>query len=147
MKAAFGVPVGWSDHTEGVAVSLAAVAAGANLLEKHFTLDRGLPGPDHRASLEPDELVHLVRTVREIESAMGDGVKRPAAAELANAAAVRRSLHASRALPAGHVIEAGDLVALRPGNGLPPTDRPRLVGRRVRVAVARGEMLGEDHIE
>jgi N-acetylneuraminate synthase/N,N'-diacetyllegionaminate synthase len=147
MRAAFGVPVGWSDHTEGIRVSLAAVAAGATLLEKHFTLDRTLPGPDHRASLEPDELGELMAAVREIEAAMGDGVKRPAPAEAANAALVRRSLHASRALPAGHVLDAADLVALRPGTGLPPALRDRLVGRRLRVKVERGEMLAEGHLD
>jgi len=147
MRTAFGVPVGWSDHTEGLQVSLAAVAAGAKLLEKHFTLDRGLPGPDHLASLEPGELTALVRAVREIEVALGDGVKRPADSELPNAAVVRRSLHASRPLPAGHVLQAADLVALRPGTGLPPTLRDRLVGRKLRVSVERGEMLAEGHLD
>jgi N,N'-diacetyllegionaminate synthase len=147
MKAAFGVPVGWSDHTDGIKVSLAAVAAGASLLEKHFTLDRGLPGPDHLASLEPGELAALVKAVREVESALGDGVKRPAASEQANAAVVRRSLHASRPLPAGHVLRAEDLVVLRPGTGLPPSLRDRLVGRKLRVGVERGEMLAERHLD
>ena len=147
MEAAFGVPVGWSDHTEGIQVSLAAVAAGARLLEKHFTVDRDLPGPDHRASLEPGELAALVQAVREVGSALGDGVKRPMLSELANAAVARRSLHASRPLPAGHVLEAADLIALRPGTGLPPAFRDRLTGRTLRVAVERGEMLGEGHVD
>lgn len=147
MAAAFGVPVGWSDHTEGLRLSLAAVAAGATLLEKHFTLDRDLPGPDHRASLEPGELAELVQAIREVGVALGDGRKRPMPSELANAAVARRSLHASRALPVGHVLTAGDLAALRPGTGLPPSLRDRLVGRRVRVAVERGEMLSERHLD
>ena len=147
MEAAFGVPVGWSDHTEGIDISLAAVAAGARLVEKHFTVDRGLPGPDHRASLEPEELTTLVRAIRQAESALGDGVKRPMPSELANAAVARRSLHASRPLPAGHVLQAPDLIALRPGTGLPPSLRDRLAGRRLRVAVERGEMLSERHLE
>jgi N-acetylneuraminate synthase/N,N'-diacetyllegionaminate synthase len=147
MRAAFGVPVGWSDHTEGIEVSVAAVAAGAAVLEKHFTLDRTLPGPDHRASLEPGELSAMVRTIREIEAAMGDGVKRPAAAELANTAAARRSLHVSRALPQGHVLDQNDLIALRPGTGLSPALRDRLVGRKLRVALQRGEMLAEGHLD
>ncbi len=146
MRRAFGVPVGWSDHAEGIEISLAAVAAGATLLEKHFTLDRAMPGPDHRASLEPGELSAMTRTIREIERAMGDGVKRPVQAEVTNAAAARRSLHASRALPTGHVLEAADLVALRPGTGLMPALRDRLVGRRLRMAVERGEMLAERHL-
>ncbi len=147
MRATFGVPVGWSDHTDGIEVSLAAVAAGADLLEKHVTLDRGMPGPDHGASLEPGELAALVRGVRDVQAAMGDGVKRPAASELANLPIVRRSLHATGALPAGHVLTVGDMVALRPGTGLPPSQRDRLVGRRLRSAVARGEMLDERHVD
>ena len=147
MQAAFGVPVGWSDHTEGIQVSLGAVAAGAKLLEKHFTVDRQLPGPDHLASLEPGELAALVRAVRQVDSALGDGVKRPMPSELANAAVARRSLHATRPLPAGHVLKAADLIALRPGTGLPPALRDRIVGRSLRVAVERGEMLGERHLD
>jgi N-acetylneuraminate synthase/N,N'-diacetyllegionaminate synthase len=147
MRTAFGVPVGWSDHTVGIQVSLAAVAAGAALLEKHFTADRTLPGPDHAASLEPQELSALVRSIREIESALGDGVKRPTASEAANTAVVRRSLHASRSLSAGHVLQPDDLIALRPGSGLSPALRDRLVGRRLRVGVERGEMLAERHLD
>lgn len=147
MRAAFGVPVGWSDHTAGIEISLAAVAAGAAVLEKHFTLDRTLPGPDHRASLEPAELSALVQSVRSIEAALGDGLKRPAASELANVAAARRSLHLARALPAGHVLARTDLVALRPGTGLSPALRDRLVGRKLRVGVEGGEMLSERHLD
>ena len=147
MRAAFEVPVGWSDHTEGIAISLAAVAAGAAMLEKHFTLDRSLPGPDHRASLEPGELSTMVRTIREVETALGDGVKRPAASELSNAAAARRSLHASRTLPPGHVLDEADLISLRPGTGLSPALRSRLVGRRLRVRLERGEMLAEGDLD
>ena len=146
MRAAFGVPVGWSDHTEGLQVSLAAVAAGADLLEKHVTLNRNLPGPDHRSSLEPEELAELVRAVREVELAMGDGVKRPVASEAATSEVARRSLHAARALPAGHLLETGDLIALRPGTGISPALRDRVVGRRLKVAVAGGEMLGEHQL-
>jgi N,N'-diacetyllegionaminate synthase len=146
MRRAFGVPVGWSDHTAGSNVTLAAVAAGASLIEKHFTIDRQLPGPDHRASLEPNELATLVAAVREAEAAMGDGRKRPVPAEAANAAVVRRSMHAARRLPAGHVLQEQDLVALRPGTGIPPSARAGLVGRALRVEVLRGEMLQEHHL-
>jgi N,N'-diacetyllegionaminate synthase len=146
MRRVFGVPVGWSDHTEGLYPSIAAVAAGASLLEKHFTLDRTLPGPDHRASLEPGELTQLVAAVRETEATLGDGIKRPAPSEASNARLVRRSVHAARPLPAGHVLALQDLVALRPGNGLPPSSIGRLVGRSLRVELARGEMLREEHL-
>ena len=146
MRRVFGVPVGWSDHTEGLYPSIAAVAAGASLLEKHFTLDRTLPGPDHRASLEPGELTQLVAAVRETEATLGDGIKRPAPSEASNARLVRRSVHAARPLPAGHVLALPDLVALRPGSGLPPSTIGRLVGRSLRVELARGEMLREEHL-
>jgi N-acetylneuraminate synthase/N,N'-diacetyllegionaminate synthase len=146
MRRVFGVPVGWSDHTEGLFPSIAAVAAGASLLEKHFTVDRTLPGPDHLASLEPDELTALIAGVRETEAALGDGVKRPAPSETANALLVRRSLHAARPMPAGHVLAQSDLVALRPGSGLPPSIVGRLVGRSLRVELTRGQMLREEHL-
>jgi N,N'-diacetyllegionaminate synthase len=141
MTERLGVPVGFSDHTEGDEVALAAVALGACVLEKHFTLDRSLPGPDHRASLEPDELAALVRRVRRVEAALGDGVKRPAEAELANAAVVRRSLAAARELRAGEVLTRELVTALRPGTGLPPSALSEVVGRRLRRDVARHALL------
>ena len=147
MRAAFGVPTGWSDHTDGLTVSVAAAARGADLLEKHFTLDRRLPGPDHQASLEPGELAELVRQVRTVEAAMGSGEKRPAASEAAVAAVARRSLHARASLPAGHRLAPADLLAVRPGTGIPPSRAAQLVGRRLRRAVGAGEMLREDDLE
>jgi N,N'-diacetyllegionaminate synthase len=146
MRSTFDVPVGWSDHTEGIEIALAAVALGAELLEKHFTLDRNLPGPDHSASLEPAELTRLVAAVRAVESARGDGVKRPTPAELDTARVVRRSLHARRDLPKGHVLVDGDLVALRPGTGLAPAARGDVIGRALLVALRRGEILGAEHL-
>ena len=146
MRRGFGVPVGWSDHTPGVTVGVAAVAAGASLIEKHFTMDQNLPGPDHQASLEPDALTTFIAAIREAHAAMGDGNKRPVAAEAAIAAVVRRSMHAARSLPAGHVLEDGDLVALRPGTGIPPSSSNRLLGRALRVKVSRGEMLQDQYL-
>jgi N,N'-diacetyllegionaminate synthase len=146
MRRRFDVPVGWSDHTEGIDVALAAVALGAELLEKHFTLDRGLPGPDHKASLEPAEIGRLVAGVRAVTAARGDGVKTPTAGELATAQVVRRSLHASRDLPKGHVLRDADLVALRPGTGLAPSARSDVIGRALRVPVGRGEIICEEHL-
>ena len=119
---AFAVPVGYSDHSAGVGVAPWAVAAGACILEKHFTLDRSLPGPDHRASVEPDELAELVRTIRLVERALGDGVKRVAEGERANRTAVRKSLVTRRAIAAGETIRREDLTCKRPrrrtGSGL-----------------------------
>lgn len=143
MRAAFGCPVGWSDHTAGISISLAAVALGAELLEKHFTTDRNLPGPDHKASLEPDELAALVRGVRAVESSLGDGTKRPRPAEIPLRAVARRSLHAAHDLEAGHVLAPGDLVALRPGSGISPAKLDAVLGRTLRRRVAAGTRLEE----
>jgi N-acetylneuraminate synthase len=144
--ARFGVPVGLSDHTLGLTIAIAAVARGARWLEKHFTLDRTLPGPDHQASLEPAELAALVRAVRAVEAALGDGVKRPVPAELPVRAVARKSVVAARDLPAGALIGPDDLVVLRPGTGLPPGRLRDLVGRRTARAVVAQTPLAEDDL-
>lgn len=120
MAAAFGLPVGYSDHTLGCDVALAAVARGATVIEKHFTLDRTLPGPDHAASLEPDELIRLLAGIRTIERALGSPRKSPAAAEMANRQVARRSLVAARPIRRGEPIGPADLTHKRPGTGIPP---------------------------
>ncbi|HEV2080915.1 MAG TPA: N-acetylneuraminate synthase [Brevundimonas sp.] len=120
MGEAFGVPIGYSDHTLGIAVSTAAVALGARVIEKHFTLSRSRPGPDHAASLEPGELAALVRAIRDVEAALGDGVKSPSPVELPNRPIARRSLVASRAVSAGEVWTADAVTAKRPADGLSP---------------------------
>lgn len=119
LAAAFGLPVGLSDHTPGIAIALAAVARGACVVEKHFTLDRNLPGPDHLASLEPDQLATMVRDIRQVEAALGDAVKRPAAAELKNIAVARRGLVAARAIAKGEVFTADSLAVKRGGGDSP----------------------------
>ena len=141
---AFDVPVGYSDHTTGTEIASAAVALGACVIEKHFTISRDLPGPDHRASLEPDELAAMVRCIRNVEAALGDGGKRPAFEEANTAAVARRSLVAARYIPAGTVMTEELIVILRPGTGLPPTMRPQLIGRRVRRDIERGTLLSLD---
>jgi N,N'-diacetyllegionaminate synthase len=141
MAHAFGVPVGWSDHTLGIEVSLAAVAMGASVIEKHFTLDRTLPGPDHAASLSPEELKALVAGIRTVESALGNGRKVPAPSENATAKVARRSLYFRTALDADHRIEADDLIALRPEGGIPPALMPQIVGRRLKAGVADGSRV------
>lgn len=147
MRRAFGVPVGWSDHTMGTAVGLAAVSMGAKLLEKHLTLDRSLPGPDQRVSLEPSEFSDLVSNVRLVESALGDGEKRPVASEIPLATVARRSLHATRAIEPGAVVGPDDVVALRPAGGLAPSRRPWVIGRSTVVAIGPGEMLREEQFD
>lgn len=137
----FGVPVGFSDHTPGWEVALAAVALGACVIEKHLTLDRARPGPDHAASLDPPALASLVRGVRLVESALGDGVKRPAPCEAEVAAVARRSLVATRDLPRGAILQPGDLEPLRPGTGLSPAALPSVLGRRLALDLARGTPL------
>lgn len=146
MAAAFGVPVGYSDHTLGNEVALAAVARGACIVEKHFTLDRALPGPDHRASSEPAELAALVSGIRRVEAALGDGRKRPASSEADTAAVARRSLVAARDLAAGSVLTEDTLTAKRPGTGLPPAMRSFLVGRTLRADAAAGSMITLDMV-
>lgn len=140
----FGTPVGLSDHSTGLTVAIAAVARGAAYLEKHFTLDRNLPGPDHQASLLPDELRALVTAVREVESALGDGVKRPAPSELPVRDVARKSLVAARDLPAGTVLTREDLDVLRPGTGLSPAALPTVLGRRVARAISHHTPITED---
>lgn len=129
MRRAFNLPVGYSDHTTGIEIACAAVALGATVIEKHFTLDRNLPGPDHKASLEPDELASLVRSIRHIELALGSASKVPTASELPNRAMARRSLVAARPIKAGEVFGANNIVAKRAEHGLSPMLWDQVIGR------------------
>jgi len=128
LRHAFGLPVGYSDHTEGVLIPVAAVARGAVLIEKHFTLDRTMPGPDHRASLEPDELSRMVREIRTIALALGDGSKSPQASEWDTRKAARQQVVVTRALRAGETFGRADLSTARSGHGQAPTALWGLVG-------------------
>jgi N-acetylneuraminate synthase len=147
LRKAFGVPVGWSDHTLGIHISLAAVARGANLLEKHLTLDRNLPGPDHVASMEPNAFREMVKAAREIEAAIGEEYKRLQPSERNTAAVARRSIHIAVDMPAGHNIRREDLVLLRPGNGIPPSQLARIVGRRIGQPMLAGTILKYEDLE
>ena len=147
LEAAFGGPVGYSDHTAGLEVALAAVALGACVIEKHFTLDRSLPGPDHAASLEPNELVALVLGIRKVEAALGDGLKRAAASEAGTAAVARKSLVAARYLKAGTVLQENMLTAKRPGSGLSPALRRHVLGRTLRVDLPANTLLTLDMLQ
>ena len=146
LKSAFGLPVGYSDHTSGIEIAIAAVALGAEVIEKHFTLDRSLPGPDHSASLEPVELRQMVTAIRHVEAALGTGIKAPAPCELPNISVARKSVVAARTLPAGHQLATGDLEIKRPGNGLAPKLLPALIGRTLRASVAKDEIINWDHL-
>ncbi|OCW57001.1 N-acetylneuraminate synthase family protein [Hoeflea olei] len=135
MAEALGEAVGYSDHTAGIEVAPIAVAAGAQLVEKHITLDRTMEGPDHSASLEPGELRAMIEGIRRAELIRGDGVKAPRPVEMETRALVRKGLKFGRALPEGHVIGAGDLVPLRPETGLPPARLKGLIGKRLARSV------------
>lgn len=146
MKQAFALPVGYSDHTMGIAVPIAAAALGAEVIEKHLTLDRNLPGPDHSASLEPGEFKEMVVAIRQVEKSLGDGIKRPAPGELAVMPAARRSLVAARDIAAGEMITESCLTARRPGTGIPPNFWDVVVGRQARRDIAAGSILSWDMI-
>jgi N-acetylneuraminate synthase/N,N'-diacetyllegionaminate synthase len=147
LRSAFKYPVGFSDHTEGIITSLAAVAMGACVVEKHFTLDKSLPGPDHSASLDPGELKELVKGIRQIESAMGTGERRlsPAEAEIKKVA--RRSIIAGKDIPKGTMITEDMLVLKRPGTGLHPDFLPHIIGSRSRAAVRRDQLIRLNDID
>lgn len=141
LSTAFGLPVGYSDHTQGIAISLAAAARGASMLEKHFTLNRNMSGPDHKASLEPDEFCELVLNVRRIGVAIGDGRKVPAPSELANKQIARKSLVATVPVSAGQTFTKDNLGAKRPGGGLSPMDYWTLLGRNASRDFGPDEMI------
>jgi sialic acid synthase SpsE len=130
IREAFGVRVGYSDHTVGIEVAISAVSLGAVIIEKHFTLDRNLPGPDHKASLEPAELKAMVSAIRNVEQAMGDGIKRPSTSEGKNMVIARRSIVAARAIHAGETYSEENLTVKRPGNGMSPMRWDEVIGRK-----------------
>jgi N-acetylneuraminate synthase len=138
MKESFGLPVGYSDHTLGIEVSLAAVALGACVIEKHFTLDKTLPGPDHQASIEPYELASLVKGIRIVQDSLGHGRKEPAASEANTAKVARKSLVAAQDIPADTILTEELITVKRPGTGLPPSLRSSLVGRKVQRLIPAG---------
>ncbi len=138
MTEVFGLPVGYSDHTAGIAVSLAAVARGATIIEKHFTLDRDLPGPDHKASLTVPELTQLVAGIRAVSASLGDGIKRPQAVELSTRELVRQRIIAVRDLPAGHIVTTDDVRTARSSTGLFAADFWDCIGARLTEAVGAG---------
>lgn len=130
MKDVFGYPVGYSDHTQGIEVDLAAVALGATVIEKHFTLDRNLPGPDHKASLEPDELKAMVDGIRKIELALGTGEKKPSEVEMKNRLVARKSIVAKRSIKKGDVLTENNITTKRPGSGINPMKWNDVLGTR-----------------
>ncbi len=141
MGSEFGVKVGYSDHTLGIEIPIAAAALGACVLEKHFTLDRGMEGPDHKASLEPDELKAMVQAVRHIECALGDGLKIPSPSEQKNIAVARKSIVAACAIEVGEVFTADNLTAKRPGTGLSPMRWDNVLGLEASRTYRKDEQI------
>jgi N,N'-diacetyllegionaminate synthase len=143
----FGVKTGYSDHTAGIEVPIAAVALGATVIEKHFTLDRNLPGPDHLASLEPDELIAMVKGIRNIEVALGNGIKEPSESEQKNIAIARKSLHYKSNLNKGHILRNSDFIALRPGNGISPMNIDLLIGQELKININQHQIVDFEDIK
>jgi N,N'-diacetyllegionaminate synthase len=137
----FGVDVGYSDHTSGIEIAVAAVAMGASVIEKHLTIDRCLPGPDHRASLEPAEFASMVGAIRNLERAMGDGIKRPCAGEARNAAVVRKSIVAVRPIREGEPFSEANLTVKRPGTGVSPMQWDDVIGKPAPRDFAPDELI------
>jgi N-acetylneuraminate synthase/N,N'-diacetyllegionaminate synthase len=131
LAAAFKLPVGYSDHTLGIEVPIAAVALGARIIEKHFTLDKKLLGPDHKASLEPGELKEMIKAIRNIEKALGDGIKKPNQSEIEIIKVARRSIIATRDIRVGEIIKESDIIIKRPGTGIPPKFKEIVIGMRI----------------
>jgi len=141
MKEAFKLPVGYSDHTIGIEIPIAAVALGAKVIEKHFTLDRNMKGPDHRASIEPDELKIMVRSIRNIELAMGDGIKRCNKSEEKSKFVSRKSIVAKHDIKKGQVITQDLIVYKRPASGLPPKFVKYILGKKARAEIRKDEVI------
>lgn len=141
LQAAFGYPTGYSDHTQGTDISLAAVALGACVIEKHFTLDRTLPGPDHAASVEPGELATLVSAIRRVESALGDGRKIPVERERNTADVARKSLAAAQDIPSGTQLTKSMITTRRPGTGISPARLSDIIGRTATMNIPSGTLI------
>jgi sialic acid synthase SpsE len=141
MAQEFGTKVGYSDHTQGIEIATAAVALGASVVEKHFTLDKTLPGPDHKASLDANELREMVVAIRNVTDSFGDGIKRPTSQELMNIPIVRKSLVAKLPIRAGEIFSTANILAKRPGTGISPMLLDEVVGRMAPRDFAPDEMI------
>ena len=147
MGVAFGLPVGYSDHTVGIEIPIAAVAMGAYVIEKHFTLNKNMDGPDHKASLEPDELKAMVTTIRNVERAIGDGITRPSPKEGETRGLIRRSLVAARDIKKGELIDRQSIVVKRPGNGISPELIEQVINKVAKTGLKKDSVLKWDDFE
>ncbi len=141
MREELGLPVGYSDHTQGIEIPIAAAALGAMVIEKHFTLDRSMEGPDHKASLEPDELQAMVSSIRKVEKAMGDGIKKPTFSELSNMAVARKSIVAKCDVRTGELFTKDNLTTKRPGTGISPMRWDEIIGTAAKRDYVKDEMI------
>ncbi|MBX7045906.1 MAG: N-acetylneuraminate synthase [Ignavibacteria bacterium] len=141
LKDTFGVNVGYSDHTKGIEISIAAAAMGATVIEKHFTLDKNMEGPDHVASLEPNELAEMVRCIRNVDLAMGDGVKQIVSSEEKNIVIARKSILAAHDINEGEIFTDKNLIVKRPGNGINPMRWNEVVGRKAKRKFSKDELI------
>ena len=141
LREKFSCEIGYSDHTSGIEIPIAAVALGATVVEKHFTLDRNMEGPDHKASLEPCELAAMVRAIRNVEAALGDGVKRPSASERKNIVVARKSIVAARDIAAGEVLTEENITTKRPGDGVSAMKWPEALGTRAIRSFLKDELI------
>lgn len=141
MKKEFHLDVGYSDHTLGIEVPIAAVAMGAKVIEKHFTLDRNMEGPDHKASLEPDELKNMIRCIRNIEKSIGDGIKQPSNSEKKNIYIARKSIIASKTIKEGDIFTEDNITCKRPGNGISPMRWNEVIGKKALKDFKEDELI------
>lgn len=141
LENALGIPVGYSDHTLGIEVAVAAVALGARVIEKHFTLDKQMPGPDHKASLSVDELKSMVIAIRHFEQAVGNGIKKPSSSEIKNIAIARKSIVALQPIAKGEILSTKNLTTKRPGNGISPMHWDRIMGQKAKFDFQADEMI------
>ena len=145
LKKEFDVNIGYSDHTLGIEVPIAAVALGANVIEKHFTLDKNMEGPDHKSSLDPLELKQMVNAIRNIENAlMGSGIKEPSASEIKNIQIARKSIHTNKPLEKGHIINKEDLIMMRPGDGISPMDMDLYLNKQIATNLPEGHKISKN---
>jgi N,N'-diacetyllegionaminate synthase len=141
LKSKFQLQVGYSDHSKGILAAIAATAIGASIIEKHFTLDKNLDGPDHQASLEPSELKEMITQIKNLKLMLGDGIKKPSEAEIKNKLNIRKSIVASRFIAKNEIISESDLMTLRPGNGISPMEIPNIIGKKAIKDFHKGELI------
>ena len=147
MQSEFGLPVGYSDHTQGIVASIAAVSLGAQVIEKHITIDRSFEGPDHKVSLDYQEFQALVASIRNVESALGGGIKTPVPPELEVRDIVRKSLVLRQDQEKGEILTEKMLTAKRPGTGIPAREMSKVIGMRLRKSLQEDELLQFSHLE